>query len=84
MSSVASAHVRTSTEAIRESKRIASLSFGKLDAAHLAFAFLGKVQVFLTVDDRLLRKARSLEDTKIPLVANPAAWMIASEKGELS
>lgn len=37
------------------------MGFDALDAAHLASARRGGAEVFLTVDDKLLRKARTLE-----------------------
>jgi hypothetical protein len=54
------------------------------DAAHLAFAQAGGTDVFLTVDDRLLRKAQSLRDIGLPVVANPAHWLMAQIEGDAS
>ncbi len=39
--------------------RLVSLGFKQMDGAHLASAIVGKADVFLTVDDALLRRARS-------------------------
>jgi hypothetical protein len=41
-----------------------------LDALHLAFASLAKVEYFCTCDDRLLKKARRLSIVKASVV-NP-------------
>ena len=47
------------------------------DALHLACAEDG-ADVFLTVDDKLLKQALRIEDLKVP-VNNPVVWLITEE-----
>jgi predicted nucleic acid-binding protein len=56
-----------------------SLGFAGMDALHLACAETGKVDVFLTTDDRLLRLAKRLGGRlKVP-VENPVSWLLGME-----
>lgn len=53
---------------------LAALGYGSFDAAHLALAEAAAVDVFLTTDDRLSKRAaRSLGNLSIR-VANPLDW----------
>ena len=51
-----------------------SLGFGAFDALHLACAERGAVQVFLTTDDHLLRRARQHAGELRIRVENPLFW----------
>ena len=51
------------------------LGFKWFDALHLACAESGKVDVFLTTDDRLLRKAKRLSSDLRVRVENPYTWL---------
>ena len=51
------------------------LGFGGYDALHLACAEAGNSDVFLTTDDKLLKRARRYADQLTPSVANPVAWL---------
>ena len=50
------------------------LGFHAFDAAHLSCAERAEVDVFLTTDDALLRRASRLRDKLRIEVANPLAW----------
>lgn len=51
------------------------LGFTTYDALHLSFAAFANVDVFLSTDDNLLKRAqRHQEEVKIP-VANPLSWL---------
>ena len=52
-----------------------SLGFKAMDAVHLACAEKGRVDVFLTADDALLRKAAKHAGALRVRVANPLAWV---------
>ncbi len=46
------------------------------DALHLAFAEAGDADVFLTTDDRLLRKAKKFQSILNIEVENPTIWLM--------
>ena len=52
----------------------ASLGFGAFDALHLACAEYGGVDVFLTTDDGLLRRAHRRPQVLRIRVENPLSW----------
>ena len=54
------------------------LGFKFYDALHLAFAEAGGADVFLTTDDRLLRKAQQYRDSINVTVENPVIWLMAT------
>lgn len=64
------------TEVIyQQAEMIHELGFTALDALHIAFAREAKVDVFLSTDDKLLKKARQ-HVKKVELRAeNPLAWL---------
>lgn len=67
-----------STDAIEaRAEELMQLSFKFYDALHLAFAEAGNVDVFLTTDDRLLRKAKQHQDSIWVNVENPIIWLIS-------
>jgi len=49
--------------------------FSAFDALHLACAESGEVDVFLTTDDRLLRKAGTYAKQLRVRVENPLTWL---------
>ena len=59
-------------ERARELQR---LGFTGFDAVHLACAEIGKADVFLTTDDRLLRLAKRVAKKLYVRVENPLDWM---------
>jgi predicted nucleic acid-binding protein len=66
-----------STDAIEaRAKELMQLSFKFHDALHLAFSEAGKVDIFLTTDDRLLRKAKQHQGSIQVDVENPTIWLI--------
>lgn len=56
-------------------KVLESLGFGTMDAVHLACAEKARVDVFLTTDDDLLRKAARHAKSIRVRVANPLMWI---------
>ena len=67
---------------ILRGKQLEVLGFKELDALHLACAESGSVDVFLTTDDRLLRRAKR-NDSQIRIqVENPYAWFQEVAKSE--
>lgn len=64
------------TDAIlQEAEQLQHLGFTTYDALHLTFAASAEVDVFLTTDDKLLKRAQRYQvEIKIP-VANPLSWL---------
>ena len=59
------------------------LGFKPFDATHLACAEAAEVDVFLTTDDRLLKRAAKLSNLINVMVRNPANWFIdVNQSGE--
>lgn len=66
-----------STESIDlRAEEFMKLSFKFHDALHLAFAEAGDADVFLTSDDRLLRKAKQYQNIVSIEVENPTIWLM--------
>ena len=68
-----------STESINlRAEELMNLSFKYHDALHLAFAEAGDADVFLTTDDRLLRKAKQYPNIfRIEIeIENPTIWLM--------
>ncbi|WP_246163161.1 MULTISPECIES: PIN domain-containing protein [Brasilonema] len=57
-------------------EELMKLSFKFHDALHLAFAEAGDPDVFLTTDDRLLRKAKKFQSILNIEVENPTIWLM--------
>lgn len=53
------------------------IGFKSFDAAHIASAEDGSVDVFLTTDDRLLKRANRYSDRLKVKVSNPVTWFIS-------
>ena len=51
------------------------LGFGGFDAIHLACAESGKADIFLSTDDRLLKRAKRFKKKIRVMVANPLDWL---------
>lgn len=55
---------------------LTQIGFKSFDAAHVASAENGNVDVFLTTDDRLLKRANRYSDRLKVKVSNPVTWFI--------
>lgn len=55
---------------------LTQIGFKSFDAAHIASAEDGSVDVFLTTDDRLLKRANRYSDQLKVKVSNPVTWFI--------
>ena len=63
-------------------KELGQLGFKAYDALHLACAEEGKAQVFLTTDDRLLRKAKRYRSLLHVRVESPVFWLTGVRDSE--
>lgn len=59
----------------QEAERFQQLGFTALDALHIACARTAEVDVFLSTDDKLLKKARQHIDSIKLHAVNPLAWL---------
>ena len=60
---------------LERASELQKLGFVGFDAVHLACAEIGKADVFLTTDDRLLRLAKRLAKKLHVKVENPLDWI---------
>ncbi len=67
--------IRLSAAMFARADGLAKLGFKPADALHLAAAESATVDVFLTCDDRLLRRASRMRTRLRVLVANPLNWL---------
>jgi predicted nucleic acid-binding protein len=78
----AAVYISSSAAIERRAEELMGFSFKFHDALHLAFAEAGNVDVFLTTDDRLLRKAKQYSGQIAVAVENPAIWLISTMQRE--
>ena len=64
------------TESIlQQAEQLQHLGFTTYDALHLSFAISTDVDVFLTTDDKLLKRAQRYQEEITIRVANPLSWL---------
>ncbi|TXH70789.1 MAG: PIN domain-containing protein [Thiothrix sp.] len=62
-------------EVFQQADTLQQLGFTEYDALHLAFAIHAKVDVMLSTDDKLVKRAHA-NSASLPIkVANPLAWL---------
>ena len=71
--------VETNENIEDRAENFCKLDFTFYDALHLAFAEDSDATVFLTTDDRLLRKAISYADDIKVKVSNPVTWLMENQ-----
>ena len=67
--------INVTEKEIERAKVIESFGFGAMDALHLSCAEKLKADVFLTVDDKLIKKSKTNEDKLKIRVENPVIWL---------
>ncbi|WP_404787369.1 PIN domain-containing protein [Altericista sp. CCNU0014] len=68
--------IQVTPEHIKRSFALQRLGFKPFDALHIACAEAAKGDVFITTDDRLLRKAATHADRLDVQVQNPLTWLM--------
>ncbi len=81
IAALSSHHERIDEATVEKAKMLTDLGFGKYDAVHLTLAVASKCDIFLTVDDRLLRRAEAFDSKLGVKVANPVIWLATVEDG---
>lgn len=74
--SIAQTHLSSTPEIEAHAQELMQLGFKLYDALHLAFAQSASVDIFLTTDDRLLRKAKQYPEAVTIPVENPVVWLM--------
>jgi predicted nucleic acid-binding protein len=57
--------IEASTELIEIANRITAIGIKKTDSLHIACAIMANSDYFLTTDDGIIKKSRSIDDVKI-------------------
>lgn len=87
MNSLAVSHTKiiVAEAMLERAREIVRLGFKSFDALHISCSESGNVDIFLTTDDRLLRKAFVNQSSLNVAVANPVQWLmeIFQTEGEL-
>ncbi len=74
--SAANIYIQSSEDIEMRAEELMELKFKFQDALHLAFAEAGDADIFLTTDDRLLRKAKQYKNTLKIEIENPTIWLM--------
>jgi predicted nucleic acid-binding protein len=72
---IAKHKILVNQEIVQRAINLTTFGFKEFDALHLASAE-NNADIFLTTDDRLLRKALSYKDNLKIKVANPIIWLV--------
>ena len=75
MESSATTRMPLTDSILRKAEKFQQLGFTTYDALHLVFAIEANVDVFLSTDDKLLRRARRYSEEISISVANPLSWL---------
>ncbi len=67
--------IRVGPTEVSRSLQLKMLGFHELDAFHIACAESGEAEIFLTTDDRLLRRAQRYHTRLYVRVENPFIWL---------
>lgn len=67
--------ISAGTDVETRGQNLELLGFQRLDALHIASAEIGEVDVFLTTDDRLLRRAKRYHAQLRVGIENPSTWL---------
>jgi predicted nucleic acid-binding protein len=73
---LANIYIQSTKNIDLRAEELMKLNFKFHDALHLAFAEAGDADVFLTTDDRLLRKAKQSHHVFSLEVENPTIWLM--------
>jgi len=80
LAGVAAKTVRIKETITRRATKIETWGIDGFDALHLACAESARVSVFLTTDDKLVKKSKKYQDSLRVRVENPLAWIQEMEK----
>jgi predicted nucleic acid-binding protein len=75
---IATIKVLSSQTVENRSRELQQLGFAAYDAAHIASAERGRADVFLSTDDRLIKRAKRNTQLMQVKVDNPVSWLMKS------
>lgn len=84
LESIASELIHLNDEIDKRSLELENMGFGILDALHLSYAEYGKIDIFFTTDDRLLKRYSKFREKINVRVINPILWFLEANDGEIS
>lgn len=76
LTQLATESIKTNTQIRTRAKTIQEFGIKAIDALHIACAEQGKVEVFLTTDDLLLKICQQKQDGIQVKVTNPLTWLM--------
>jgi predicted nucleic acid-binding protein len=68
-------YIRIEQTEVDRAKYLESLGFGSFDALHIVCAESGEADIFLTTDDKLLKKAKRFSRKLHVKIINPLMWL---------
>ncbi len=74
---LASASIMLDSNIDLRSQELENLGFGLYDSFHIACAEIGKVDVLLTTDDRLIGRAKRYAKNINVTISNPVTWLMS-------
>ncbi len=80
--SLATTSIMVDSSIDRRSQELESLGFGLYDSFHIACAEIGRVDVLLTTDDRLLNRATRHVNNLNVAISNPVTWLMSVFQSE--
>ncbi len=75
LNSRSTSHITVTQNILMRSKKIQTMGFKTYDALHLACAEIARVDVLLSTDDKLLKKANINQDSLEIDIENPLIWL---------
>lgn len=73
---VANIYIKSSENIELRAEKLMKLNMKFQDALHIAFAEAGNADIFLTTDDRLIRKAKQYQNILNVKIENPTIWLM--------
>jgi len=72
---LATHHVMANAQVMAMAEPLVASGVHTFDALHVASAMVGKAELFITTDDRLLRRVRHLQDIKVMFPVDALAFL---------
>jgi len=80
LSSISQLYIKVDTHVEKRATELEQINFTGFDALHIASAERGKVDILLTTDDSLIRKALRYKQILKIKIENPVTWLMEVTK----
>ncbi|HHT9139054.1 MAG TPA: PIN domain-containing protein [Candidatus Wunengus sp. YC60] len=80
LSSISQSYIKVDTHIEKRAIELEQMNFTGFDALHIACAERGKVDILLTTDDNLIRKALRYKQILKIKIENPVTWLMEVTK----